>query len=365
MDTNERLSVSTPGRICLFGEHQDYLGLPVIAAAISLRIQITARHIDAPTAVLHLPDVGQDEEFPLTLDRNYGRSRDYLRSAANVMLDEGFTFGRGIEAEVHGTIPINSGTSSSSALVAAWVHVLAFMSDQKGELTDAQRAAFAHRAEVLEFSEPGGMMDHVATAYGGVLHFDPGAAPAVTPLPARLGPFVLADSGEPKDTTNILGRVKTGVLSVAARLHELDHSFSLRTVTAADMEAFEYSLTEDERLLLEATIENREITRRALEIFHGEPFDHSALGRLLQQHQTYLREPLRISTRKIDSMIEAAYDAGALGAKINGSGGGGCMFAYAPQEPEKVLQTLKKFGRAWIVQVDAGTKVDPPRDKHT
>jgi galactokinase len=24
--------VSTPGRLCLFGEHQDYLGLPVIAA---------------------------------------------------------------------------------------------------------------------------------------------------------------------------------------------------------------------------------------------------------------------------------------------------------------------------------------------
>jgi galactokinase len=32
--------ISTPGRICLFGEHQDYLGLPVIAMAISLRATI-------------------------------------------------------------------------------------------------------------------------------------------------------------------------------------------------------------------------------------------------------------------------------------------------------------------------------------
>ncbi|MFC1564948.1 galactokinase family protein, partial [candidate division KSB1 bacterium] len=37
----EKLIVSAPGRICLFGEHQDYLGLPVIAAAIGLRISVS------------------------------------------------------------------------------------------------------------------------------------------------------------------------------------------------------------------------------------------------------------------------------------------------------------------------------------
>ncbi|MBT4369578.1 MAG: galactokinase family protein, partial [Candidatus Marinimicrobia bacterium] len=34
------MEISTPGRICLFGEHQDYLGLPVIAMGISLRAKI-------------------------------------------------------------------------------------------------------------------------------------------------------------------------------------------------------------------------------------------------------------------------------------------------------------------------------------
>jgi galactokinase len=37
-----RIKVSAPGRICLFGEHQDYLGLPVITAAIDLRLELTA-----------------------------------------------------------------------------------------------------------------------------------------------------------------------------------------------------------------------------------------------------------------------------------------------------------------------------------
>ena len=31
---------SAPGRLCLFGEHQDYLGLPVIAMAMDRRCQL-------------------------------------------------------------------------------------------------------------------------------------------------------------------------------------------------------------------------------------------------------------------------------------------------------------------------------------
>ena len=32
--------ISSPGRICLFGEHQDYLGLPVIPMAIDRRLYL-------------------------------------------------------------------------------------------------------------------------------------------------------------------------------------------------------------------------------------------------------------------------------------------------------------------------------------
>jgi len=36
------IKVSTPSRICIFGEHQDYLGLEVIAQAIDLRFYAEA-----------------------------------------------------------------------------------------------------------------------------------------------------------------------------------------------------------------------------------------------------------------------------------------------------------------------------------
>lgn len=211
-------TASTPGRICLFGEHQDYLGLPVIAAAISLRIQLTARRGFARHGfarrtpnreiVLHLPDVKRVERFSFVgQPLPYTRKRDYFRSGINVLLREGFTFSTGIEGEVRGAIPINSGTSRSSALLITWLNGLTQLADEPRSLSARRLAELAHAAEVLEFGEPGGTMDHYATAVGNVIYLE--SQPVhLTPLRPALGTFVPSDSGEPKDTVGILGRTK-------------------------------------------------------------------------------------------------------------------------------------------------------------
>ena len=41
----DHIRVTAPGRICLFGEHQDFLGLPVIACAIDLAMEIVVNTI--------------------------------------------------------------------------------------------------------------------------------------------------------------------------------------------------------------------------------------------------------------------------------------------------------------------------------
>lgn len=152
------LAVSTPGRICLFGEHQDYLGLPVIAAAISRRVQVSGIHRDDRHVFIDLPDLGSSEEFDLTDRIAYTKKRDYFRSAVNVLQAEGLTFSRGVQCSVHGNIPINSGTSSSSALLATWIHFLSKMSDQRPDYSRQRIGELTYNAEVLEFNEAGGMM---------------------------------------------------------------------------------------------------------------------------------------------------------------------------------------------------------------
>jgi galactokinase len=48
-----------------------------------------------------------------------------------------------------------------------------------------------------------------------------------------------------------------------------------------------------------------------------------------------------------------------LVGKINGSGGGGYMFTYAPKNPEHVAEAIEKVGgKAYIIQADEGTRIN-------
>lgn len=358
-DFKHDLRVSTPGRICLFGEHQDYLHLPVIPCAISLRISIEGSHTTGHDAEIELPDIGGSESFPLAELLPYQSKRDYFRSCVNVLLRNGFTFSRGIHCVVRGNIPINSGTSSSSALLVTWVNFLACMSDQGNALSPQVCARLAHAAEVLEFGEPGGMMDHYSTALGGIIALDFFPDVRFERLAPPLGTFVLGDSGQPKDTVRILSMVKDRILGIVERLRTIDPSFSLQSVTMEEVLRLVPTLTQSERDLLYATLLNRDLTVEARRLFKQSPFDHQKMGELLNEHQAMLRDVLGISTPKIDRMIDAAVKAGALGGKINGSGGGGCMFVYAPENPESVAEAIELAGgKAYIVQADEGTRCE-------
>ena len=45
--------------------------------------------------------------------------------------------------------------------------------------------------------------------------------------------------------------------------------------------------------------------------------------------------------------------------KINGSGGGGCMFVYAPENTQKVKEAIEKAGgTAYIVSIDDGIRIE-------
>lgn len=361
----QSVSISTPGRICLFGEHQDYLGLPVIAAAISCRIQISANRVNDPHVQLNLPDINSQESFSLTsLPLTYQHDRDYFRSAINVLQRKGFQFSAGIEGEVRGEIPINAGTSSSSALLVSWLNVLTRLADNPQVLSAQQLAELAYLAEVLEFGEPGGMMDHYATAVGGVIYLESKPAIRLESYQPTLGTFVLGDSGEPKDTIGILGRVKHGMLRIVKQLTALDPTFSLHTTDSSAISEFQPYLSKDDYILLKGNLANRDILREALALIRtardsGTALDDVKLGQLLTDHHTNLRDAQRISTPKINRMIDAALAAGALGGKINGSGGGGCMFVYAPNKAEQVGEAIEREGgRAYIVSVAEGTMND-------
>lgn len=342
----------------MFGEHQDYLGLPVIAAAISLRVRISGTPRQDRHFRIDLPDVGETVDFEGNQRLGYELERDYFRSGYNVLWDEGIRLPHGWDCQVRGEIPINAGTSSSSAMMVSWIKfLLAAAHHPKADDADFI-ARLAHRAEVLEFDEPGGMMDQFSTSYGGVIFLD-FSNNIVERLHPNLGAFVLGDSQQPKNTKRILANTKNIALEAMQKIRDFLPRFDLRKTAIQAVEDDLKKLPQRHAEVLLANLIDRDLLCMARAELQSENFDHEQFGSLLTQHHEQLSQYKQVSTQKIDRMLEAALAAGACGGKINGSGGGGCMFAYAPENPEAVAKGIRSAGGvAYIVKVDEGARVE-------
>ena len=78
----------------------------------------------------------------------------------------------------------------------------------------------------------------------------------------------------------------------------------------------------------------------------------------MTKHHLILKNQLKITTAKIDMMIGAAIKAGAYGAKIIGSGGGGSIVAISPLgKEENIINAILESGAkaAFRVSVTKGT----------
>ncbi|HDP94415.1 MAG TPA: GHMP kinase [Candidatus Aminicenantes bacterium] len=360
------ITAEAPGRICLFGEHQDYLGFPVIAAAIDRTIVIQGDVKGPPRALVELPDIGSREEFNLPPE-HYSRSRDYLRSCARVLARRGLLGPAGVHAAVRGNIPIQAGASSSSALVVAWTGFLLAAAGRSAFLDDPMRVAeLAYTAEVKEFGENGGRMDHYASACGGVIYLECEPRVNCESLPACMKEFVLGDSGEPKDTLKTLARLNRGQNEGLRQLMKAAHIRDRRELTPDHAEVFLKAVDREWREYAQAAVENHWITRRARQVLRSSQPDNVALAGLMIRLQQILRDKLRVSTPRLNAMIDAALKAGALAAKINGSGEGGCMFAWCPGNREAVMEAIRRAGgRAMAINIGPGLRVSAEKGAKT
>jgi mevalonate kinase len=74
-------------------------------------------------------------------------------------------------------------------------------------------------------------------------------------------------------------------------------------------------------------------------------FDLEGIGRLMDRNQSLLKEA-DISCPELDLLVDVSRKTGALGAKLTGSGGGGCMLALTPGKSlqDKVASAIESQG---------------------
>ena len=321
--------------------------------AISLRAKIVGQKREDQQVIIHKPDINESEKFFLD-GLSYTKQRDYFKSGINICIGEGLVFSNGFECEITSKIPIQAGVGSSSAVMVNWIHFLSHMADAPVIWNEQKIGELAYKAEVLEFNEPGGMMDQYTASMGNMIYLVSEPTISIKSLNPSLGSFVLGDSCEPKDTMRILQRCRDARVKIIQKLKGKTPNFNIHTSEDIDLSF----LNEEEKNIFRGTIKNRNILRKVLPELMREAPELALIGALLNEHHAVLRDVLKISTPKIEAMLNASLDAGALGGKISGSGGGGCMFAYAPKNAEIVAEAIEKVGgKSFIISSDNGTRI--------
>jgi galactokinase len=356
MSTQPLVSVKSPGRICLFGEHQDYLGLPVIATAVDRHINFTGQLVTENSMTFIMPDINETRSIDLSDHFDVLQPRDYIASIIRVLRREGVKFHTGCRVEFSGNIPYKAGASSSSAMIVGLIKVLVKLYNYPKDFDPAEIAMMAYQSEVVEHGEPGGMMDHYAISLGQVIHIDTKTY-EVEILRDSINGLILSNSMVPKEILEVHGRIRPTVERAISILKKDDPEFDLAKVVVDDLPYYYGLLPESVIPMFYATVTNHEFTRQALAHLKKDEIDMAEIGDLMNQHHERLRDYLQITVPKINLMINLAREAGAIGAKINGSGGGGTIAILAPDCEDEVIQALDKIGAtSFAVSTDPGAR---------
>lgn len=393
-------AVRAPGRVNLIGEHTDYSGLPVLPVAIDRSTIIVAAASATPEVSIH----NADRSYPprtFSLEKQIppyeaGDWANYVKAAVQGVIDH---FGerdisrmRGARMAVDGRVPAAAGLSSSAALTVS--SALAFMAVNGLNLPPIETAAMVARSEWYVGTMAGGM-DQAASLLGQRDHalfieFDPlRARPVKMPAEAAL---VVADSREVADKS---GKVRPEYnrrvveCRLAARL--LAHALKLRGVhilgdvvrqvrdwNASDLVATLRRTAPDElqtdlieaasllgtsaealrrEVLGNATLEKGrplQILKRARHVLGETERVMNAtraletgrldeMGRLMNESHRSLAADFDCSTARLDTMVECARRAGALGARLTGAGFGGSIVALCrAADAERVIAALDR-----------------------
>jgi mevalonate kinase len=299
------------GKVILLGEHAVVHGCPALAAGMSRGCIAHAEPAQRDTLSVEPWGVTVYADTPTAPE-----DRDMLRRGF-ALLCERYPQPRSA-MHVHATmqIPGGAGLGGSAALSVAVLRAL----DAALDVThsDDQLIDGSIAWERVFHGNPSGV-DSAMAVRGGIARFKRGEG--LQPLRlAKKVVLVVGYSGEH-------GSTKHTVASVA-RQYERDRDKTQQIFDA-----------------IEALVNN---AQTALELG-----DHGRLGQLFDLNQTLLNT-LMLSTTKLESMCRIARDAGGLGAKLTGGGGGGSMIALASDvaASERIARALEDAGyETFVVEV--------------
>lgn len=321
---NNKVTISAPGKLMLFGEHAVVYNKPCIVTAVNQRLSIIASHNDEPVFKLNAPDVEVTSYNKLMTHLGEGeipKGAKFVEFATRnffAKYKDSIPQHSGVKLETVTQFKSTFGFGSSSASAVCTVKALAEI--YKPELTAKEIFDLAYQT-VLDVQGLGSGFDLAAAIYGGTLYFITGGK-TIQPLAISHLPLIIGYTGIKADTATIVKEVKARFENKQQELSEIYDGIE-------------------------------KIVKQAKTAFKNN--DLKKLGELMNKNQTYL-EQLGVSTNKLSSIINASRNAGAFGAKLSGAGGGDCMIALAPEQKRTAVEKAITNAGGQVLKVQVNTE---------
>lgn len=314
----------TPFRVSLFGGGTDYPGWfrenggAVFGAAIDKYCYISVRKLPPFFEHRHRIVYSKVETVRETSEIQHPAVRGIISELG---------FEEGLEIHHDGDLPARSGLGSSSAFTVGLLHALHALRGRMVSQEDLAKEAIRIEQEVLK--ESVGCQDQIWAALGGLNRIDF----------RRTGDFVV-----------------TPITLGAERRAELQRSIIL-FFTGFSRFASDFAQSQIENLdkRRQELAAMQAMVDQALDIIRSETTPLRELGKLLHESwQLKRRLADNVSNPELDAIYEAGRDAGAIGGKLLGAGGGGFMVFFV--EPEARQRVLDALGRLVHVNFDFDTQ---------
>jgi D-glycero-alpha-D-manno-heptose-7-phosphate kinase len=301
----------TPYRISFFGGGTDYPiyyrehGGAVLATSINKYCYITCRY---------LPPFFEDKNRVVYSKIELTKNIDDIQHPAVRESLKFMDVTSGVEVHHDGDLPARAGLGTSSSFTVCLLNALYALKGKRA--TKRQLALDAIHVEQDLIKENVGSQDQVTAAFGGFnrIDFDKDHEFQLQPI-----------------TIN------------AEKRHLLQNHMMLFFTgfsrTASEIAQEQIKKTPEKKPELKQMVE---LVDEAIDILHGSDSQITDFGRLL--HKTWMiKRKLtdKITTDHIDTIYDTAMNAGAVGGKLLGAGGGGFMLFFV--EPEKQPQVMKKL----------------------
>lgn len=303
----ESITTSAPAKIILFGEHAVVYGQPALAVPVSsLRVRVTVESSDQ--IVFATGDWTQ--KFPVEVLTS--KLTDPLLKMAQATAEHLKIPLPNARYTISSDIPVASGLGSGAAVSAAIGRAIAAVGGKS--ISDAELNDLVYDIETIHHGTPSGV-DNTVIVFERPVYFVRGQSPQTLEVGCPVN-LLIADTGRSALTKESVGDVR--------KLVDTRPEFAVPRLAQIGK-----IVHEARKALSSGTIER--------------------LGELMGENHLLLAE-LTVSSPELDTLVQAALKAGAIGAKLSGGGRGGNMIAIVTPETEsRVRSALTSSGAARVI----------------